>query len=356
MRTEPTEFAPAPFASGVPTVIWLEVWVGGLQDPSGFDAAREVRRPVHPVGARALVVGRHQRRAHRGGAGRARVAGVLRRQVGHHDPHHVVLDRACVVLVLRVQPEHLAGLQRIPLEAELTSGRPGLRLGAGQQVGIDPAPAHRVEVAAVLVASRNRPRAAVVGLRTAHRRTGQVGRWRIRRRGRAEVVSRGVADDLGTQRDPVPLRRAVVCARAGAGDVHVVHVAVHPDQAAVDRRRPVGSGGSEVRVRVADRRGILRVTTAVDVQPQRHGGLGWDGESRPRHRPVLVDDLDAEVLRDRGLVDEVVDQPEVRVGPVVVAVRRRQVHLAALVAGGEEALAQLTLEAARAHGVRPSTR
>ncbi len=38
MRTEPTEFAPAPFASGVPTVIWLEVCVGGLQEPSGFDA------------------------------------------------------------------------------------------------------------------------------------------------------------------------------------------------------------------------------------------------------------------------------------------------------------------------------
>ena len=38
IRAEPTEFAAAPFASGLPTVIWPEVWVGGLQDPSGLEA------------------------------------------------------------------------------------------------------------------------------------------------------------------------------------------------------------------------------------------------------------------------------------------------------------------------------
>jgi hypothetical protein len=107
----------------------------------------------------------------------------------------------------------------------------------------------------------------------------------------------------------------------------------------VDVQRGVGVTGSNR---------VLGVAAAVDVQPQRRRGLAGPGVGVV---PILVDDLDAQVLGDRSLVDEVVDQDEVRGRPVVVTVWRGKVHLAALVAGREESLTQVCLEPARADRV-----
>ena len=81
-----------------------------------------------------------------------------------------------------------------------------------------------------------------------------------------------------------------------------------------------------------------------------HSGLASDGARRVRAIPV--EDLDADLLLDGRLVHEVVDQdPGALARRVVVAERGRQVHVRALVARREEALADLPLEAARTDGV-----
>ena len=226
-------------------------------------------------------------------------------------------------------------LERVALERVLAAIGECLCLCGGQEVGVDPAGAGRVEVTSPLVASGDRPRGAVVRLGAAQRRARQTRRRVVGGRKGAVVVVRVAAHDLGRDGDAVAQSRAVVGTRARVGDVHVVHVAV-------DRHDAPGDGGGPVhrRVGVARVHRILGVRAAVDVEPQRRRAL-------PPCLAVLVDDLDAEVLGDVLLVHEVRDQREVRGGPVEVAVRRRQMHLAALVAGREEALAELPLEAGR---------
>ena len=81
---------------------------------------------------------------------------------------------------------------------------------------------------------------------------------------------------------------------------------------------------------------VLGVATPVDVEP--YGSCG----QRLGLRPEPVGDLDVDLLVDRALVDEVVDEdPGGRV--VLVAKRRRQVQVRALVSGREKALPDSTL-------------
>ena len=259
---------------------------------------------------------------------------------------------------------------------------------------LNPAEAHRVEVAAPGSA---RPGRAVVALRAAERRSGQVGWGRSVRWYRTVVGVRRAADDLRRDSDAVPLRRTVVnagvctlrCADDRAAvvdpavrvvvgvvgalcpdsarsdgraavvdlavgvavvvevvqaprerrDVDVVEMARDADEAAIAVGDPIG-----VRIRSAVRGRVLGVAAAVDVEPERG--------RRDSGRAVAVDDLDVDRLRRRALVHEVVDQPPRcrRVG-VVVAVGAWQVQVGALVACSEEARADPALEAARADDV-----